>query len=104
LRLRVHDPLDHAEQVKRAARKPVDPRHRHHVAGGQLVEHAQKLAPVGPSARHLFPIDVPAAASGGAKLLKLGVEGLSYGADAGIADEAFFRGEFRSYLTANVTH
>ena len=32
----------------------------------------------------------PAAASGSAKLVKLRVEGLPIGADAGIADEAFF--------------
>jgi hypothetical protein len=50
---------------------PVNPRHRHHVAGGQLVEHAEKLAPVGPRARHLLAVNVPAGASGLAKLLKL---------------------------------
>jgi hypothetical protein len=46
LRLRVHDALDDAEQVEGAARQPVDARDRHHVAGGQLAEHAVKLAPV----------------------------------------------------------
>jgi len=59
-----------------AARQPVNPRHRHDVAGGELAEHPVKLATVGPRARHLIAIDVPAAASGGAKLLKLAVEGL----------------------------
>jgi phosphonate transport system substrate-binding protein len=44
------------------ASKAVDPRHRHHVAGGQPGEHAEKLAPVGPRARHLLAVDVPAAA------------------------------------------
>jgi hypothetical protein len=34
LRLGVHDALDDAEQVEGAAGKAVDPRHRHHVAGG----------------------------------------------------------------------
>ena len=74
-RLGVHDTLDHGEQVEGAARQPVDARHRHHVAGGEAVEHAEKLAPVGPRARHLLPVDVPAAASGGVKLLQLRVEG-----------------------------
>ena len=79
-------------------RQPVDPRHRHHVAGAELAEHPVKLAPVGPRARHLLAVDVPAAASGGAKLLKLAVEGLAHGADAGIADEAFFGVSFGHIL------
>ena len=91
MRLGVHDALDDAEQVKGAAREPVNPRYRHHVAGRQLAEHPQKLTPVGPGARHLLSVDVAAAASGGAKLLKLAVEGLPVGADPGIADEPFFR-------------
>ena len=41
---------------------------------------------------------VPAAASGGAKLLKLAVEGLPVGADAGIAHRAFFGGSFGHIL------
>ena len=90
-------------RVKGVARQPVDPCHRHHVAGGQPAEHPVKLAPVGPHARRLLSVDVPAAASGGAKLLKLAVEGLPIGADAGIADEPF-GGEFRSCLIQTVTH
>jgi hypothetical protein len=93
LRLGVHDPLDDAEQVEGRPREAVGPRHRHHVAGSQLVEHAEKLAPVGPRACHLLPVDVPACASGGAKLLKLTVEGLPHGANAGIADAAVFGGD-----------
>jgi hypothetical protein len=73
------------------ARQPVDPGHRHHVAGGQLAEHPVKLAPVGPRTRHLLAVDVSAGASGGAKLLKLRGKGLPHGADAGIADEASVR-------------
>jgi hypothetical protein len=38
-----------------------------------------------------FSADVPAAASGLTKLLKLAVEALPVGRDAGIADEPFFR-------------
>jgi hypothetical protein len=41
-------------------------------------------------AGHLLAVDVPAAASGIAKLLKLSVERLPVGRDAGIADEPFF--------------
>jgi len=82
------------EEVKRAAGEAVDPRHGHHVAGGQLAEHPVKLAPVGPRARHLLAVDAPIAASRRPKLLKLAVERLPHGADVGIADEAF-SGKFR---------
>ena len=75
---------------KGAAGEAVDACHRHHVAGGQLAEHLVKLAPVGAHARHLLAVDVPAAASRGAKLLKLAVNRLPVGADAGIADEPLF--------------
>jgi hypothetical protein len=75
LRLHVHDPLDDAEQVKGAARKPVDPRHRHHVAGREAGEHPAKLAPVGARAFYLLAIDVPAAASGGAAIRRRDVDG-----------------------------
>jgi hypothetical protein len=62
----VHDSLDDAEKVKRAARQPVNPCHRHHAAGSQFFEHAEELAAVGTRAGHLLSADVPAAASGGA--------------------------------------
>jgi hypothetical protein len=74
LRLGVRNALDDAEQVKGAAGKPVDPRHCNHVAGGKPVEHTEKPAPVGLRARYLLAVDVPADESGGAQLLKLGVE------------------------------
>ena len=69
----------------------------HHVAGGKLAgirlsSRRSARAPV-----TLLAADVPARASGLAKLLKLAVEGLPVGGDAGIADKAFFEGEFRSY-------
>ena len=38
--LGVHDALDDTEEVEGAARVTVDARHRHHVAGGDGVEHA----------------------------------------------------------------
>jgi len=90
LRLGVYDTLDDAEQVEGAAGEAVDARHRHHVTGGEAAEQAEKFAPVGPRARGLLAVDVPATASGGAELLKLAVERLTAGADAGIADEPFF--------------
>jgi hypothetical protein len=46
-----------------------------------------------PSKTHITNSD-PAAASGGAKLLKLAVESLPYGADAGIAHKAFLKVSF----------
>jgi hypothetical protein len=54
----------------------------------------EKLAPVGARARHLLAVNVPAAASGSAKLVKLRVERLPVGADAGVADEVFFEVSF----------
>jgi hypothetical protein len=63
LRLGIDDALDDGEQVKGAARQPINARHRHHIAGGQLAEHFVKLAPVGPRARHLLAVDLAAGAS-----------------------------------------
>src|SRR6516162_8034973 len=68
--------------------------HRHHVAGGQLAEHAEKLAAVAVHTGHLLAVDVPAGASGGTKLVKLAVEGLPVSGYAGIADEPFFSVSF----------
>ena len=96
--LRVHDAFDDAEQVEGAAREPVDPRHRHYIAGLETVEHPQKLAPVGPCASRLLAVDVPAGASGSAKLLELAIEGLPVGGDTGIADEPFLRMRFGHIL------
>src|SRR5262249_44783325 len=66
--------------------------------GASLPSIPVKLAPVGPRTRHLLPVDMPAAASGGAKLLKLRVKGLPVGADVGIADKAFFGVSFGHIL------
>ena len=90
LRLGVRDALDYGEQVEGTAREPVNPCHGYHVAGAELAEHLVKLAPVGTRARQLLTVDVAAAASGGAELLKLAVEGLPVSRDAGIAEEPFF--------------
>ena len=84
-----HNPLDDGEEVEGAARQSVNPRHRHHVAGGEGLQHFEKLPPVVVRARHLLPVNL-GGASGLTKLLKLAVEGLPVGADAVIADKAFF--------------
>jgi len=94
----VHDALDDGEQVEGAARQPIDARHRHHVAGGELAEHPVKLAPVGPRARHLLAIDVAGGASCRAQLLKLAVERLPVGRDAGIADRPIIEVSFGHVL------
>ena len=86
------------EQIEGAASEAVNPRHRHHVTRGQLVEHPVEFAPVGPRARYLLAVDVAAAASGGAHLRKLAVDGLPHGADADIADEPFFGVSFDHIL------
>jgi hypothetical protein len=52
------------------------------------------LAAVGPRPRDLLAIDVPAAASGGAQLLKRTVERLPHGADVDITDKPFFGASF----------
>jgi hypothetical protein len=84
---RSHDLLDDGEQVKGAEGQPVNPCHRHHVAGGEGVEHAEKPAPVAVRACHLLAINLRTACS--AQLLKLGVERLPAGADAGISEGRF---------------
>jgi len=61
LRFRVDDALDDAQQIEGAAREAVNPLHCHHVTGEWRAE-----------------------------LLKLAIEGLPAGANAGIPDEAFF--------------
>jgi hypothetical protein len=89
LRLAIDDALDDGEQVKGAAREAVNPRHRHHVAGGEGLQHFEKLAPVVVRAGHLLAVNLGAACS--AYLFKLGVEDLPVGADAGIADRVVRR-------------
>ena len=66
--------------------------------GAMAVEHFEQFAPVGARARHLLAVNLGASCA--AELLKLGVECLPVGADAGIADEAFFGMRFGPYLMA----
>ena len=51
-----------------------------------------------PCASDLLAVDVPAAASGGLELVKLAVEGLPVGRDAGIADQRLFGNCFSHIL------
>jgi len=66
--------------------------------GGEAAQHPQKFAPVAVRARHFLAVDVPAAASGRAQLLKLCVKGLPVGRDAGITDKPFLRMSFGHIL------
>jgi hypothetical protein len=83
---RVHDLLDDGEQVERRARQPVDACHRHHVAGAERFQHPQQLASGRLRAAGLLAVN--RAAPFLAQLLKLRVERLPVGADAGIAEAA----------------
>ena len=64
MRLGVHDPLDGGEQVEGAAGEAVNPCHRHQVAGGKVLEHLEKFAPVVVRARHLLAVNLGGAACG----------------------------------------
>ncbi len=86
MRAGVGDLLHDGKQVKGGTRQAVYACHRHHVAGGKLLEHPQKFFPVGADAGHLLA-EYPDAA-GRLQLPELGIEGLAIGADAGIADQA----------------
>jgi hypothetical protein len=66
--------------------------------GGEAAQHPQKFAPVAVRARHFLAVDVPAAASGRAQLLKLCVKGPPVGRDAGITDKPFLRMSFGHIL------
>ena len=57
---------------------------------GGAFQHPEQLPPVGPRAAHLLLICLSASVP--AQLLKLGVERLPLGADAGIAEAAGFGG------------
>ena len=72
--------------------KAVDPRHRHHIAGADGLQHAKQLAAVSLRAARLLPVDLGAAFR--LQLLKLSVEGLAVGADAGITEAAVYGGLF----------
>jgi hypothetical protein len=64
----------------------VDARHRHHVAGREALKQFEQFAPVVVRARHLLAINLGTTRA--AQLLKLRVERLPVGANAGIAKAA----------------
>jgi len=86
-----------AEHVEGAARAAVNARYRHNVAGGEGSEHFEKLAPVAMRACDLLAVNLVGAACG-AQLLKLAVERLAHGADAGIAETVILRVSFGHIL------
>jgi hypothetical protein len=81
--------LGDGEQVEGAARQAVKAGHGHHLAGRDGVQHFEELAAVVVRACHLLAINLRSACT--AQLLKLGVERLPVGADAGIAETAVLR-------------
>jgi hypothetical protein len=62
-----------------------------HVTGGEGGEHSEKLAPIAVRARHLLAVNLGTARA--TELLKLGVERLPVGADAGHSPRRRFSGE-----------
>jgi hypothetical protein len=64
-------------------------RHRHHFAGSETFQHAQKLTPVG--LRAAGPLAVDFRAPFGTELFKLRVKSLAVGADAGVSEAAAIR-------------
>jgi hypothetical protein len=93
LRLGVHNLLHDGEKVESAAREAVDARHRHDVAGREGAQHLEELAAVAVRARPFLAENL-----GASRLLKLGVERLPVGADAGIAETAVLRVSFSNIL------
>jgi hypothetical protein len=83
---RVHNTFDDGEQVEGRAGQAIDPRHRHHVARGQPLQKPEQLPPIGLRPARLLAVDP--GASVGPQLLKLRIERLAIGADAGIAKAA----------------
>ena len=75
-----------ANRSKVECARPVDARHRHHVAGAERFQHPQQLAPGRLRAAGLLAVNRVAPLL--AQLLKLSVERLPVGADAGIANAA----------------
>jgi hypothetical protein len=76
------------KQIEGAAGEAVNPRHSHPSPGARrssiLRSWRRSLC-----ARYVLAVDVAAAASGGAELVELGIEGLPVGRNTGIADEPF---------------
>jgi hypothetical protein len=82
--------LDDGEQVQGRARKPINPLHRHQVAGRKRPWHLQQLAPVRPRTACRLAVNFRAAF--GVQLQKLSVERLPISTDRSITEPAGFGG------------
>jgi hypothetical protein len=85
LRSSVDNTFDDREQVEGAAGKPINPGDRDDIPGDEFLEQLLEFASVGPRTAGLLPVDFIAPAC--AKLLKLRVERLAIGADAGVSEK-----------------
>jgi len=94
---RVHDLLDDRKQIEGRAGEPVDPRHRHHVAGGERLKELEQLAPVGPRAGCLLAVN-PGAPPDAEAYLTLAAAMLRHGDYEGALAEA----EIASALSPNL--
>ena len=83
--LGVADPLGYVEKIARRSGEAIKPRHRHHVAGLQMVQQLRQLGAAALRARCLFLEHTLAAARLQRRALL--VEGLAFGRDAGISDK-----------------
>ena len=90
----VADPLGNVEKIARRSGEAIKPRHRHHVAGLQMVQHLRQLGAAALRAGCLFLEH--ALAAGRFQRRALLVEGLAIGRDAGISDH-HGAGGFRCY-------
>jgi hypothetical protein len=68
------DRRERVQQVAGRVRQPVEPRHHHHVAGGEVIEQPAKLHPVGLGPARHFPEYL--LGSFGAKLAHLRINAL----------------------------
>ncbi len=53
----IHDAFNDGEKVEGRAGEAVYSRHRHHFAGSETIQHAQKLTPIGLRADGLLAVD-----------------------------------------------
>ena len=88
------DSLGNIEKIARRSGEAIEPRHRHHVAGLQMVQHLRQLGAAAMRAGCLFLKDALAACR--FQLRALLVKGLAVGRDARISDH-HGAGGFRCY-------
>ena len=92
----VDDALEMANRSNVELGQVVLSAHRHHLAGGEVFEHAQQLAPIGLSATRLLPVEHHTTL--GAELVELRIKRLPVGANFGRSRQGGFGGLIRSYL------